>query len=72
MAAWNGNPKELTVEELLYASTLTADEAVKERIFQYATANFSRDYRGWNNLGTIYFKQGDYAKARNRSTAPHK
>ncbi len=63
MAAWNGNPKELTVEELLYASTLTADEAVKERIFQYATANFSRDYRGWNNLGTIYFKQGDYAKA---------
>ncbi|MGI6572885.1 MAG: tetratricopeptide repeat protein [Fermentimonas sp.] len=63
MAAWNNNPKELTVEELLYASTLTSDEAVIERIYQYATANFSRDYRGWNNLGTIYFKQGDYAKA---------
>ncbi len=63
MAAWNNNPKELTVEELLYASTLTSDEAVKERIYQYATANFSRDYRGWNNIGTMFFKQGDYAKA---------
>ncbi len=63
MTAWNNNPKELTVEELLYASTLTNDEAVKERIYQYATANFSSDYRGWNNIGTMFFKQGDYAKA---------
>jgi len=63
MTAWNNNPKELTVEELLYASTLTNDETVKERIYQYATANFSSDYRGWNNIGTMFFKQGDYAKA---------
>ncbi len=63
MAAWNNNPKALTVEELLYGSTLTSDDAVKQRIYQYATANFSNDYRGWNNLGTMFFKQGDYAKA---------
>ena len=63
MTAWNSNPKELTVEELLYASTLTNDESVKERIYQYVTANFSNDYRGWNNIGTMFFKQGDYAKA---------
>ena len=63
MAAWNNNPKVLTVEELLYGSTLTSDDAVKQRIYQYATANFSNDYRGWNNLGTMFFKQGDYAKA---------
>ena len=63
MTAWYSNPKELTVEELLYASTLTNDESVKERIYQYVTANFSNDYRGWNNIGTMFFKQGDYAKA---------
>lgn len=64
MTAWNSNPKELTVEELLYASTITSDEKVKERIYQYVTANFSNDYRGWNNIGTMFYKQGDYAKAK--------
>lgn len=64
MTAWNSNPKELTIEELLYASTITSDEKVKERIYQYVTANFSNDYRGWNNIGTMFYKQGDYAKAK--------
>lgn len=64
MTAWNSNPKELTVEELLYASTITSDEKVKEHIYQYVTANFSNDYRGWNNIGTMFYKQGDYAKAK--------
>ena len=64
MAAWNSNPKELSVEELLYASTLTTDDKVKERIYQFVTANFSNDYRGWNNIGTMFYKQGDFAKAK--------
>jgi Tetratricopeptide repeat. len=64
MTAWRNNPKELSVEELLYASTLTDDEQVKESIYQYATANFPKDYRGWNNIGTMFYKQGDYAKAK--------
>ncbi|HLW09814.1 MAG TPA: tetratricopeptide repeat protein [Fermentimonas sp.] len=63
MTAWNSNPKELSADELLYASSLTDDEGVKEKIYQYVTANFTNDYRGWNNIGTMYFKQGDYAKA---------
>jgi len=63
MTAWKNNPKELSVDELLYASTLTNDEKVKEAIYQYVTANFTNDYRGWNNIGTMYFKHGDYAKA---------
>ena len=64
MAAWRSNPKTLTVEELLYASTLTTNSADKEKIYQFATANFPQDYRGWNNLGTTYFKNGDLAKAK--------
>lgn len=64
MAAWKQNPKELSVEELLYASTLTDDEKVKESVYQYVTANFTNDYRGWNNIGTMFFKRGDFAKAK--------
>jgi len=64
MTAWNKNPKELSIEELLYASTLTDDDKVKERIYQYVTANFPGDYRGWNNMGTLFYKRGDYAKAK--------
>ncbi len=52
------------MEELLYASSLTDDEREKERIYQYVTANFTNDYRGWNNIGTMFYKQGDYAKAK--------
>ena len=64
MTAWKNSPKELSVEELLYASSLTDDEREKERIYQYVTANFTNDYRGWNNIGTMFYKQGDYAKAK--------
>jgi tetratricopeptide (TPR) repeat protein len=64
MGTWHNNPKELSVEELLYASSLTDDEKEKERIYQYVTAHFTNDYRGWNNIGTMFYKQGDYAKAK--------
>jgi tetratricopeptide (TPR) repeat protein len=63
-AAWNNNPKQLSVDELLYASSLSGDERVKERVYQYITANFTNDYRGWNNIGAMFYKQGDYAKAK--------
>ena len=62
MTAWNNNPKELSVEELLYASSLTDDEKVKERIASTSPPT-SNDYRGWNNIGTMFYKQGDYTKA---------
>lgn len=64
MTAFNSNPKELSVEEVLYAATLTNDDNLKEKIFQFVTNNFSDDYRGWNNLGALYFKKGDFVKAK--------
>lgn len=64
MTLWRTNPKGLTVEELLYASTLTDNATDQEKMYQYATANFPQDYRGWNNIGTMYFKRGDIAKAK--------
>jgi tetratricopeptide (TPR) repeat protein len=64
MNAWRSNPSELTIEEILYASTLTTDENVQEDIYQYATVHFPQDYRGWNNIGTMFYRNGDFNKAR--------
>lgn len=64
MEFWRNDPKELSPEELLYASTLTDNDADKEKIYQYATVNFPQDYRGWNNMATAYYLNGDYESAR--------
>ena len=64
MDFWRTDPKKLSVEELLYASTLTDNEADKEKIYQYATVNFPQDYRGWNNMATTYYQRGDYNSAK--------
>ena len=53
----------LTVEELLYAATLTENEAEKEAIYTKASTIFANDYRPWNNIGMQRFRAGDYAKA---------
>lgn len=63
MSFWRNDPKQLSVEELLYATTLTDDPAQKERIYQYVTVNFPQDYRGWNNIGTLFYERGEIAKA---------
>ena len=53
----------LTVEELLYAASIAKTSAEKEKIYSYVTSKFPNDYRGWNNLGTIYLQQGLVDKA---------
>lgn len=63
MEAWRNTPASLSTEELLYASSLTDSESEKERIYQYVTVHKPQDYRGWNNLGTLFYKRGDMAKA---------
>ena len=63
MAAWKNNPKELDIEELMYAATLTENRTEQEKIYQYITANYSQDYRAWNNIGTNFYRAGDIDKA---------
>lgn len=58
------NPAALNVEELLYAATLTNDAKEQMAIYKKATEQFSNDYRGYNNMGILYFKQGNIAEAR--------
>jgi len=57
------NPRELNVEELLYAATLTDNAAQKQDIYTKASQQFASDYRGLNNLGKLAYEAGDYAKA---------
>ena len=59
----NTDPKQLNVEEILYAATLTNDRGQQEKIYAKATELFPNDYRAYNNLGEIAYRNGDIAKA---------
>ena len=61
--AFDTDAKVLSVEELLYAATLTNDNARKEAIFTKTTQLFPNDFRAYNNLGEMAFEAGDMAKA---------
>ena len=57
------DPKELSLEEILYASVLTDKVAEQEKIYTIATNLFPNDYRGYNNLAVIAYNKGDYKTA---------
>lgn len=57
------DPAQLSVEELLYAATLTNDKAEKMAIYQKA-AELYNDYRAWNGMGELYFADNNIAEAR--------
>ena len=61
--AYKSNASVLSVDELLYAATLTEDKAEKKAIYTTASKNYPNDYRAFNNLGEIAFKDGDLATA---------
>ena len=57
------DPKALNVEEILYAATLTNNDAEKTAIYNKASELYPNCYRTWNNIGMMAFKAGDLAKA---------
>ena len=61
--AYKSDASVLSVEELLYAATLTDDKAQKKDIYTTASKNFPNDYRAFNNLGELAFVDGDFATA---------
>lgn len=63
MAAFDSDPKTLTVDELLYTATLTDDNAKKIKIYETAARLYPNDYRCFNNLGMAQYEAGDYAAA---------
>ena len=56
-------PSALTVEELLYSATLTDDVAQKENIYKLVMQKYPKDYRSYNNVGSLCLQRGDYEAA---------
>ena len=61
--AFDTDAKVLSVEELLYAATLTNDKARQEAISTKTTQLFPNDFRAYNNLGEMAFAAGNVTKA---------
>lgn len=61
---YKSNPKSLSVDEILYAATLTENEAEKLDIYKTATTVYPNDYRTFNDLGVMQYAAGDYNGAK--------
>lgn len=59
----DNDPKALKVDEILYAATLTDDNARRKAIYTKATELYPDDYRTWNDLGLTQYVAGDYRNA---------
>ena len=57
------NPSELTIEELLYAATLTDDLNTKLAIYKAGQRLFPNEVRFFNNAGAVLLEMGDYNAA---------
>ncbi|MDE5710904.1 tetratricopeptide repeat protein [Bacteroides sp.] len=61
----DSDAKQLNIEELLYAATLTQDAAKQEAIYTKATQIYPNDFRAYNNLGKLAYQAGNFEKAEN-------
>ena len=57
------DPSKLNVEELLYAATLAKTTNEKMAIYRKVADQYN-DYRAYNNMGMIYYAQGNMDEAR--------
>ena len=55
---------QLSIEEMLYAATLTDNAAEKKDIYLQTTRQYDQDVRAFNNLATLAWQQGNTAEAR--------
>lgn len=60
---FKADASKLSIEELLYAATLTNSAAQKEAIYKKATQLYAKDARAFNNLGVLAYQAGDLNKA---------
>ena len=63
-AQYASDPSKLSVDELLYSTTLAANDTEREAILKSTATLYPSDYRAFNNLATLAYQRGDYAVAR--------
>ncbi len=68
MAQFKSDASKLSVEELLYGATLTENEAEQEAIYKAAVKQYAADYRAYNNLAELAYKNGNMAAAKDYLT----
>lgn len=60
---YKADPSLLSVEEMLYAATLTEDAQQQQQILAQTAKQYPNDYRSYNNLAQLAFAHGDTKKA---------
>src|SRR5205085_1905367 len=53
----SSSPDSLSIEEMLYAATLTSDWNAKLNIYKTAETKYGTDWRTSNNVGYVYLMQ---------------
>ena len=67
-AQYAADASKLSVEELLYAATLTNDAAERKAIFNKATELYPQDKRAYNGLAQLAYAAGNLSDAENALT----
>ena len=57
------DPKQLSVEEILFAATLVKTPAEKAAVYEKTIELYPADYRAYNNLGLMKYQEGNVAEA---------
>ena len=58
LAQLKADPSKLSIEEILYAATLTDDDEQKLMIYNTATAVYPNDKRAYNNIAALGYTRG--------------
>ncbi len=58
LAAMRGDASALSLEQMLYAASLTEDAEEMLKFYQMATVKDPKEYRAWNDLGYAYLNLG--------------
>lgn len=61
---FKSDASQLSVEELIYATTLTENQSEQEAILKKTTELYPNDYRAYNNLAAIAYSKGDLNAAK--------
>jgi len=59
------SPDSLSMEELLYAATLTNDLNTKAKIYESTTKKYPANWKAYNNAGAVYLEMGQTEDAAN-------
>lgn len=64
LSTFASEPNKLSVEEMVYAANILADnDAKKESFLKQAANTYPSDYRAYNNLAELAMRKGDYTTA---------